>query len=217
MKVQINKVHFPVTALGPGQRLGIWFQGCSIGCKGCISRDTWPPKDSRDIDIEDLFQKCTSLTRGELDGITISGGEPFEQPEGLHRLVQRFVRWREAKRLHFDILCYSGMSMRRLRQKFPDTLSFIDALIAGPFVEDQAPGGAWAGSGGQQLVILSQIGNAIYTKQVLESAVARPTLQVSVDEQHIWYIGVPRPGDMRKLETAAARMGIDQSNVSWRP
>ena len=39
----LSRALFPVTTLGPGRRLGIWFQGCSIRCRGCISVDTWPP------------------------------------------------------------------------------------------------------------------------------------------------------------------------------
>ncbi len=41
MNILLNKAHFPVTVLGPGRRIGIWLQGCSIGCAGCISQDTW--------------------------------------------------------------------------------------------------------------------------------------------------------------------------------
>ncbi|HAU1321526.1 TPA: radical SAM protein, partial [Legionella pneumophila] len=41
MMIYISRVHFPVTTLGPGHRIGIWFQGCSIRCPGCISTDTW--------------------------------------------------------------------------------------------------------------------------------------------------------------------------------
>ena len=43
MNISLSRVHFPVTTLGPGQRLGLWFQGCSIRCAGCISADTWGP------------------------------------------------------------------------------------------------------------------------------------------------------------------------------
>ena len=41
MALVVNRVHFPVTALGPGRRLGVWVQGCSIGCAGCLAHDTW--------------------------------------------------------------------------------------------------------------------------------------------------------------------------------
>lgn len=41
MRMILSRLHFPVTTLGPGRRIGVWFQGCSIRCAGCISRDTW--------------------------------------------------------------------------------------------------------------------------------------------------------------------------------
>ena len=41
MMLYLSRIHFPVTTLGPGRRIGIWFQGCSIRCKGCVSADTW--------------------------------------------------------------------------------------------------------------------------------------------------------------------------------
>lgn len=44
MNLALSRMHFPVTTLGPGDRIGIWFQGCSIRCTGCISKDTWDPE-----------------------------------------------------------------------------------------------------------------------------------------------------------------------------
>ena len=55
MKLQLNKAHFPVTALGPGRRIGIWVQGCSIQCPGCVSLDTWKPDRSKAIEVDALI------------------------------------------------------------------------------------------------------------------------------------------------------------------
>ena len=59
--IQINKAHFPVTVLGPGRRIGLWVQGCSIGCKGCVSMDTWAPDASRAVPIADLVAWCKKV------------------------------------------------------------------------------------------------------------------------------------------------------------
>ena len=68
--VAISRLHFPVTTLGPGRRLGIWFQGCSIQCRGCISIDTWDK--TRGIttieSIIDIMKDWIPLTDGFRQG-----------------------------------------------------------------------------------------------------------------------------------------------------
>jgi len=89
MRVAVSRLHFPVTTLGPGRRLGVWLQGCSIRCPGCISVDTWD-EGSGMIDAEELL-RAVDLHAREADGLTVSGGEPFEQPAALASLL---TRWR---------------------------------------------------------------------------------------------------------------------------
>ena len=113
--IELNKAHFPVTVLGPGRRIGIWFQGCSIGCTGCISQDTWSPDASKSMDVPTLLAWCREVAGGALDGVTISGGEPFEHPVALAALLDGLHAWRAETSADFDILCYSGLPLRRLR------------------------------------------------------------------------------------------------------
>ena len=74
MKISVNKAHFPVTVLGPGRRIGLWLQGCSIRCPNCVSRDTWEVDNARDVEIDDLVLWCQDISDSRPDGITISGG-----------------------------------------------------------------------------------------------------------------------------------------------
>ncbi len=101
VELGLSKVHFPIRALGPGRRIGIWFQGCSIRCPGCISRDTWAQARTTTT-VEALVAKI-SVWLPEADGITISGGEPFDQPAALAALLAQ-VRLLTA----CSILVYSG-------------------------------------------------------------------------------------------------------------
>lgn len=72
----VNIIHYPVYTLGPGKRVGIWLQGCSIRCKGCMSSHTWEFDKNRAIKIEQVTNILKSFGCKRL---TISGGEPFDQ------------------------------------------------------------------------------------------------------------------------------------------
>ena len=99
--IALSRIHFPVTALGPGRRIGIWFQGCSIRCPGCISMDTWA--QGRGSTTVDKVADAISQWSTTADGITISGGEPFDQPDALFELLARIRSQTEA-----DILVFTG-------------------------------------------------------------------------------------------------------------
>ena len=90
------------------------------------------------------------------DGISILGGEPFAQPEGLLALV-RALRGRGCP----HILCYSGYTYEHLRRwarrqsAIGAVLDEIEVLIDGPYVEALAGrAGAWTGSGNQRVIDL---------------------------------------------------------------
>lgn len=80
VSLTISRVHFPVTTLGPGKRIGVWFQGCGIQCPGCISKDTWARKPANTT-VSEVLEICSEHRR-DADGLTITGGEPLEQMPG---------------------------------------------------------------------------------------------------------------------------------------
>jgi anaerobic ribonucleoside-triphosphate reductase activating protein len=214
VRVELSRAHYPVTVLGYGRRIGLWFQGCSIGCAGCVAHDTWAPDSSSAIGVDALVDWCARVAAADaVDGVTISGGEPFDQPAALAELVGALRPWADAGGR--DLLCYSGRSLRALRAEFPGILGQLDVLIPGPFQADRAPGGVLRGSANQELVPITELGHRRYGDQVDRPA-DRPRLQVAMDEGLIWYIGVPRPGDLDALEASLARRGVVQKAVSWR-
>ena len=160
MKIAINKAHFPVTVLGPGRRIGIWTQGCRIHCKGCVSQDTWAADPGRETTVAKVVTWCKEVTRDGFDGVTISGGEPFDQPRGLSALLDAFNHWRATEGPDFDLLCYSGYPFSTLQKKHAAILAKLDAVIPEPFVEAQPITHLWRGSSNQPLVALSERGRA---------------------------------------------------------
>jgi anaerobic ribonucleoside-triphosphate reductase activating protein len=214
VRIRLSRAHHPVTVLGPGQRIGLWTQGCGIGCDGCLARDTWAPDPTTEVDIDAVLAWCDTLPDDAVDGVTISGGEPFDQPQALDELLVRLDGWRRGRGRPIDFLCYSGRSLPALRARFGSLLTRLDAVIPGPFVADQAPGLRWRGSANQLLVPLTDLGHERYDAEIDRPATGS-RFQVEVDGDTVYQIGVPRPGDLAALEAAMARRGISFREASW--
>ena len=214
MKILVNKAHYPVSVLGHGKRIGIWLQGCSIHCPSCCSLDTWEFAEDRGIDVAVLVDWCSGVSTRSIDGITISGGEPFDQPEALLALLQALDRWRSEDGRRSDILVYTGYSERRVRLNFAEHLRHIDALVVGPFRENAGGKKIYCGSDNQRIVVCSPLGEERYG---VENHVNwKSGMQVMADEEGVWMIGIPRRGDLKRLEADCMKRGLDLGKPSWR-
>jgi len=209
--VRLSRAHHPVTTLGHGKRAGVWVQGCTIGCPGCISQDTWPSTPDSAVPVATVLAWLTGLP-GPLDGLTVSGGEPFQQPEALVAILA-------GARAHFgdgfDLLVYSGYSESRLRRDAARrrALELCDAVVAGPYVERLNVGQRWQGSRNQRPIPLTELGRQRYGN--VADDLGRPRLQVGVEQDRIWAVGIPRRGDMARLEIRLRSAGITWGEVSW--
>ncbi len=217
MLIAINKAHFPVTVLGPGRRIGIWFQGCRIHCPGCVSQDTWAIDAGRNMPLAELLAWCRQIGAAGFDGITLSGGEPFDQPQALTALLAALHRWRDEAGLEFDLLCYSGYPLKRLRERHAPLLKKLDALIPEPYVDTLPLSHLWRGSQNQSLIPLSPRGERVYGEYLDAPADSfGKRLQVQVDGQRLWSIGLPARGDLAALEAQAAERGLRLDRASWK-
>ena len=215
MRIRLNKVHFPVTTLGYGRRLGVWVQGCSIGCRGCVSRDTWDAAGGWLADVAEVVAWCDARRGHGIDGVTISGGEPFEQPQALTSLLEALDVWRRRIERPFDMLCYSGFTLARLERRHADILALLDVLIPEPYLDGRGAPGQWRGSSNQPLVPLTQLASVRYGDES-RFADATPRIQVNVEHGSAWFIGIPEPGDLARLEDRARARGVLMEGVSWR-
>lgn len=208
--IRVADVRYPVTTLGPGRRLVVWVQGCHLACPGCMSTDTWEPMAVFAEEVEAVVARCSDLVDEQLDGVTISGGEPFEQPDGLRALVTG-LRGALADR-EIDVLVYSGFTIEVLRHQHSAVLSQIDGVIAGRYLAEQPTTAPWRGSDNQQLVALTALGRARYG----HPAAGPVGLQVQLADGKLHLIGVPRPGDLERLQAALADSGVHLREATWR-
>lgn len=218
--IQVSRVLFPVTALGPGRRFGVWFQGCSIGCRGCIARDTWPIDGGRNTSIESITTTWQRVLGGGADGITISGGEPADQPADLIGLLsslrETFTEARLSSGLTSDILLYTGYDLDEFKMRAPGALDLIDAVITGPYDAAKPTNLIWRGSANQELKCLTPLGEERYGS-FIEHVPERPPMQVDVTESSIQFIGVPGRGDLQRIERSVRAKGLRLEDTSWRP
>lgn len=211
-RLRISRVHFPVTVLGPGRRIGVWVQGCTLGCQGCISRDTWDADAGTEVPISDLAEWCAQCLRDGATGLTVSGGEPFQQADGLGSLLLAIRNL--CGDLEFDILAYSGYTHRLLERKFSKILGLLDAVVSEPYIPERASDRWLRGSSNQEIHALSKLGEIRFGSSS-DAVEVGPAIQVAVTNDSVWYIGIPRSGDMQRLEEIARHRGVDLGGSSW--
>lgn len=200
MKVSISRLHFPITALGPGRRVGLWMQGCSIRCAGCISVDTWQDGEGI-VPIEDVIAKLTEHA-SEADGLTVSGGEPFDQPDALLKLL---AHWRQVSKS--STLVFTGREREDIDPWLARNPGLVDAVMTGPFRSDLPQTMALRGSDNQKLHILTPRGEAL-TAYERSAAPSDRRLDVMFDQQgEAWIAGIPTRGDMGRLRRVLAAAG----------
>ena len=129
MNVRVHSFLMGSRANGPGIRNTVWFQGCTLGCPGCFNPGTHDSKAGRWFSVE---QVCARLLDPNYpcDGITISGGEPFQQLPALFSLL-RMLREMASP----PVLVFSGYIEEEVMQDPARRAcaELADALICGPY------------------------------------------------------------------------------------
>ena len=134
---------------GPGFRFTVFTQGCSHHCPGCHNPQTHDPSGGTEHTVEELLERMRSnpLT----DGLTLSGGEPFEHPEDCLLLA------RGAHESGLNVWSYTGYLFEFLRDQGTEAqkalLRELDVLVDGPFLlEQRTLSLPWRGSRNQRVI-----------------------------------------------------------------
>jgi anaerobic ribonucleoside-triphosphate reductase activating protein len=159
-------------ANGPGNRYVIWFQGCSLRCPGCYNPATHATDAHMVTTVQSLLTRIESGWR-EIDGVTVTGGEPFEQPLALLALA-RGLR----ERFSLSLLVFSGYTLEEIRCRplGREILDGIDVLIDGRYSGRRRLGRALRGSSNKRIRLLSD-------RHTLEEIEAAPVAEIMVDPQ----------------------------------
>lgn len=211
MTIRINRVAAPITVLGPGVRVGVWVQGCTIGCSGCASVDTWDAAGGVEWHIDALIAEVVAAARRvEASGLTLTGGEPFQQPEALARLVAG-VREAWPGSAPVDVLVFTGYAAGAARRVSPDLWEAADIVVAGPYRRDRPAPHPLLASANQTLTAHTELGR----ERLADAGVGRPRMQLSVSDGTLSLAGMPDAGDLDRLRASLEARGIRFADVSW--
>ncbi|MDH7576947.1 MAG: 4Fe-4S single cluster domain-containing protein [Bacillota bacterium] len=205
MRLYLGRIYYPVTSLGPGRRSGIWVQGCSRRCPGCMSPELLTPKSSSLCSVEGVFAEILKVA-SVCDGITISGGEPFEQAAPLAELCSLIKEYTS-----LDIMIYSGYTIDEIRAGTDDMnqlLQTADILIDGPFRLELPTRKLWRGSDNQNLYLLTP--RAQKYKGFVDAEYG-PNRQLQLEmtaDGKIMIIGIPAGDFFTELKILTEQRGI---------
>lgn len=127
--IDISAIQGGIPSAGPGIRTEVFFHGCSRGCPGCINEWTVPAASH----VTTVEKAVIEILRLGNRNISISGGEPFEQEEALLALVRVLDYMSSVLANRFDMLLYTGYEVPEVIES--PILSFVDYLVAGPFIQ----------------------------------------------------------------------------------
>jgi anaerobic ribonucleoside-triphosphate reductase activating protein len=118
---------------GPGARFVIWTQGCTLACPGCFNPDTHPLKSGYALPVDGLTALILE-SQHQIEGLTISGGEPLLQCRALGVLLAQIKA-----NSSLTTLLFSGFDWAEIQKiTFVDTvLSNLDILISGRYRQSQ--------------------------------------------------------------------------------
>jgi len=138
-------------ANGPGKRSVIWVQGCSIGCHGCFNPSTHTGGSPHDLfSVNELVNWVVDQS---VDGATISGGEPFQQLEG----VMEFSRSLKSRGLSVIVLTgYTAPQVQAMASEL-DLREFFDVVVAGPYRSSMHLASSLRGSSNKEFLFYSDV------------------------------------------------------------
>lgn len=130
MLIRISGIEPESIVDGEGIRYVIFTQGCPHNCPGCHNPQThsFINGSVKNIDniINDIFKR-----RGWIDGITLSGGEPFCQQEQCSLIADK------VHEMGLSVWCYTGYIFEDLNNQNNELLNHVDVLVDGPFVRNE--------------------------------------------------------------------------------
>lgn len=185
-------------ALGPYTRFAIWVQGCPFRCLNCMTPGALSLEGGYAMEVHALAE-CI-LNSPAIEGITISGGEPFLQAAALSNLIEQVKKNR-----NLGVIVYSGFTLKQLLQmaaadgnsSIKIFLDKIDLLIDGLYVESLNDGRSLRGSSNQ---VVHQLTNRY--AEVFQQYYGKPQrrVEIQIQRNEMQIVGIPGHDMLKKWQ-----------------
>jgi len=183
MKIRLYNFDVVEEVLGPYKRAIIWTQGCPFKCTNCMTPDSLDINGGIEIEVEKLAKIINNL---DVEGITISGGEPFLWDKELSYLMSLLEN-------DLGVIVYTGYLFEEVQNK--NLLKHIDLLIDGKYEEDKNDGIAFRGSSNQKVYFLTKRYEKF--KDLYNSK--KRKVEIRVNNNKIEIIGIPSKETLKRF------------------
>jgi len=199
----LARILYPVLPLGPGKRIGIWLCGCKRRCPHCANPELQEFDPQKEVPLSQVIAFVRSVFQSKpVDGITISGGEPFEQAGELAGLLEAVTV------LTDDILIFSGYRYEQLKERHcsatDQVLDAAGVLVDGEYVDELNNGSPLRGSDNQRMIFLKP-----ELRDRYEAYMERGRLYQNICTQEgVFLLGLHRRGFMEEYRGKIQAAGI---------
>lgn len=131
---------------GPGLRNSLYLSGCSHHCPDCHNPQSWDILNGQKWNIQDILKELID----PYSDITITGGDPFFQVEGLYELLQQIHQYYPQK----NVWVYTGYQIEELTETQRKCLPYINVLVDGKYIKEQRDLSRFCGSRNQRIIHL---------------------------------------------------------------
>lgn len=184
----VARILYPIEVLGPGKRVGIWFCGCPRRCKGCSNPELWDFQERYKTSVEQIVDLISMIKENnQIDGFTITGGDPLYQSEDLQNLLSIL------KDISSDILVYTGYKIEDIPIEYLDNIA---VLIDGEYVEELNDNSFLRGSNNQKIHILNKNLEEKYNRYFENSC---NTIQNFTTSDGIISVGIHKPDFSKEI------------------
>lgn len=135
---------------GPGIRSVFWTQGCNLACKGCWNTQYWPSRGGEEISVSAILSQLKELK--DIEGITLLGGEPLQQPQACLELIQG------CKEIGLSVFIYTGYEPSEFDEVMQSCFDLCDIAVTGRYIQELRDTTLrWRGSRNQQVHFISDL------------------------------------------------------------